>query len=131
MLTAANKFGLNSLKMNIESVIADTWLALPNAAELMVWAHNNCCPLLQEVAMELYLLQPKEVRQSEGWKMVKDCPALMEELLEMSVRERPGIKRSTVTALREHLLRIGLGKSMDGSRAMMIKALADRGVWVA
>jgi hypothetical protein len=24
-----------------------------------------------------------------------------------------------------------LGKSMDGSRAMMIKALADRGVWVA
>jgi BTB/POZ domain len=131
MLTAANKFGLNSLKMNIESVIADDWLAVRNAAELMVWAHNNCCPLLQEVAMELYLLQPKEVRQSEGWKMVKDCPVLMEELLEMSVRERPGIKRTSVTALREHLLRIGLGKSMDGSRAMMIKTLADRGVWVA
>jgi BTB/POZ domain len=131
MLTAANKFGLKFLKMNIESVIADRWLDVSSAAELMVWAYDNCCPLLQEAAMELYLLVPNEVGQSEEWKMVKDCPALLEELLEMSVRERPGIKRTSVTALREHLLRIGLGKSMDGSRAMMIKALADLGVWVA
>jgi hypothetical protein len=132
MLTAANKFGLNSLKMTIESVITDRWLDVSSAAALMVWAHNNCCPLLQEAAMELYLLLPKEVGQStEGWQMVKDCPALMEELLEMSVRERPGIKLTSVVALREHLLRIGLGESIDGSRAMMIKALADRGVWVA
>jgi BTB/POZ domain len=131
LLTAANKFGLKELKMNIESVIADRWLDVPSAAELMVWAYNNCCPLLQETAMELYLLVPKEVGQSEGWKMVKDCPALMEELLEMSVHERLGSKRTSVTALREHLLSIGLGESIDGSRAMMIKALADRGVWVA
>jgi BTB/POZ domain len=131
LLTAANKFGLKELKMNIESVIAESWLEVPNAAELMVWAHTNCCPLLQETAMELYLLVPKEVGQSEGWKMVKDCPALMEELLEMSVHERRGSKRTSVTALREHLLSIGLGESIDGSRAMMIKALADRGIWVA
>jgi BTB/POZ domain len=131
MLTAANKFGFTLLKLNIEAVIANIWLDVPSAAELMVWAHNNCCPLLQEAAMELYLLAPKDVGQSEGWKMVKDCPALMEELLEMSVHERLGSKRMSVTALWEHLLRIGLFESIDGSRAMMIKALADRGVWVA
>jgi BTB/POZ domain len=132
LLTAANKFGLKELKLTIESVIAERALEVTSAAELMVWARNNCCPLLQEAAMELYLLVPKEVvGQSEEWTMVKDCPALMEELLEMSVHGRLGSKRTSVTALREHLLSIGLGESMDGSRAMMIKALADRGVWVA
>jgi BTB/POZ domain len=133
ILTAANKFGLNELKVHIESAIADCSLNVPSAAEWMVWAHNNCCPLLQEAAMELYLLVPKVVGQSAGWQMVKDCPALMEELLEMSVLARLGSskRQTSVTALREHLLRIGLGKSIDGSRAMMVKALADRGVWVA
>lgn len=128
LLVAASKFELQQLKIHTESFIADKFLTVANAAELMVLGHVLCCAVLQEASMELYVLYPEEVRESEGWGMVLDTPALVEELLEMSAKEHSGNERTSVRTLRNHLVWIGLPGSIDGSRAMMIQELAAHGI---
>jgi hypothetical protein len=98
-----------------------------------VGAQQQFCPFWQEAAsIYFYCCRKKSDNRERVEKWSKICPVLMEELLEMSILERPGIKRTRVTAFCGSILRIGSVESIDnGSRARMIKALADRGVWVA
>ena len=57
-------------------------LAVDNAAQMLRFADGNSCALLKEAAMDVMIGHRKEVKETGGWKLLKESNELLLEFLE-------------------------------------------------
>jgi hypothetical protein len=89
ILDAANRFSCTDLKLYIESVIVEKFLVPSNAAALLLLADSYSCALLKEASMNVYVIDPYAVMDSEDdWTKLKESNDLLSELLEYSTTGR-------------------------------------------
>jgi len=77
LLIAADQYGCQLLKHNIEYKLYDEYLYLFTSVELFVWADAHSCALLKEKAMDRICKKDNPI---EGWKMICESKRLIEEL---------------------------------------------------
>eukprot|EP00536_Pseudo-nitzschia_multiseries_P004662 jgi/Psemu1/295646/fgenesh1_pm.79_\ len=133
MLVAADRFDCADLKLYIESVIVDKFLAPINAATLVILADSHSCALLKEAAMDCFVFDSETVMKSEGWSKIEESKRLLREVLNhVSLRYLPSgktdsgysekdVDRLDVTSIREQLQTANT--ALDGSREILVKRL--------
>jgi len=138
LLVAADKCGCVDLKLFVESVITDDFLAVENSVEMLVFGDAHSCPLLKEASMNLISDNLDNVMGSGDWPMIKESSSLLAELLQLTGRKyAPKINDSSsniinnfvdemdVSTLREHLQELDL--ELDGSRELLVRRLKEEG----
>ena len=136
-IRAANRFGITGLKLTAEAELASAGICTENAAELILFADGNNCALLKEAAIEYFVSNSEAVMNSEGYAKVEESPAVLSELMKVTVggsKKRPlpsdgadanprDYKRMCVSVLRQKVDEKGL--DVDGSREMLISRLEE------
>ena len=126
VLSLADRFGCQDLKLFAESTITEKYLKPSNAAELVLIGHSHSCALLKESAITVCSKRAKTVVGTKGWKLLTESPELMTELYLASNTEPllthgQDPDRMPVADLRDQLLKRKL--DVDGSRETLIKRL--------
>jgi len=110
-LVAADRYECVDLKLYVESVIVDKFLAAENAAEFLIFADSYSCVLLKEAAINLLVADAETVKKADSWSKVRESHRLLEELLDIvtcpkkvaGVNETSETEQLDVTTLREKL----------------------------
>ena len=132
LLEAADRYGLITLKLHLESEISAMLVASFNAAAWLCSAEKYTCPLLKEWCFEACALDIIKVRSTPAWNDVKKSPDLLEELsvflAHRANRGERDYKRDdretwSVSHLRGCLEERKL--DVDGTRSMLIRRLND------
>ena len=71
LLIAADKSGCVHLKLHLESMIANAFIKVDNAAEMLVFGDSYYCALLKEVAMKMIAANLDDTMKSDRWSAVK------------------------------------------------------------
>jgi BTB/POZ domain len=130
LLTTADRFGCNRLKLWVESFMVETFLDESNAADLLLLGESHTCALLKEAAMKICKYNANAVIITEGWKRVVESNALMAELFsavatgnsqQTTSGDATDLAGQSVAELRDRLLK--RGRDVDGSREMLVKRL--------
>ncbi|KAL3930353.1 MAG: hypothetical protein SGARI_004506 [Bacillariaceae sp.] len=130
-LETANKYECTSLKLYIESILAEELLSPTTAPHMLVLADCHSCPLLKEHAMKMYEKSPREFMASKHWAKIEESPQLMKELL-MHMTLKPSASSGTSSNKRKLDERdVGSLRSLlqdhkmnlDGTREMLVKRL--------
>jgi hypothetical protein len=126
LLLAADRFECTSLKLYVESYMAEEILNHANAADFLLLADALSCPLLKEAVFDEIAFVPSAVFNTEGWTTrVLKCERLVMEVMtarycEPTVDERKRYAEClSVNALRYRLVEQGL--DVDGSRETLVK----------
>ena len=69
------------MKLYVESVLADRFLAFETAADLFVLADSYSCALLKEMATHYIIGNSDAVLKTSGWFQIKDSMRLQAELV--------------------------------------------------
>ncbi|KAL3936347.1 MAG: hypothetical protein SGARI_002595 [Bacillariaceae sp.] len=129
VLGAANRFNMIDLKLLCESVLTYKFLCIDNAADLLVFADSNCCPLLREAALKLGAAHRSEFAESDGFESVRKSADLLAEVFTTTVpandseKDTKDPEKMSVLALREKLEEYKL--DLDGTRAMLVERLKE------
>ena len=126
VLKVANRFGCSSLKLIAEAEIVKAGIDAENAAELLMFADAHSCALLREAALEFCLAHPSDIRNSEGWKQLKESSELLAELVGASPTQFSDdgeYDTMRVATLREKLDEKDL--EVDGTRETLIRRLKE------
>uniref|UniRef100_A0A7S4AE50 BTB domain-containing protein n=1 Tax=Pseudo-nitzschia australis TaxID=44445 RepID=A0A7S4AE50_9STRA len=135
ILVASDRLDCIDLKLYVESVIVDKFLAPTNAAMMFILADSHSCGLLKEAAMNLFAFDPDKVRESEGWSEIEESNRLLREIIwHISLGYLHSSKfdsecynnevdRLDVASLREQLRAANL--EVDGSRELLIKRIKE------
>jgi len=123
LLVAADRYECTHLKLYVESLLTDKFLAPENAAEMLLFADSHCCALLKEAALELFVTDADTVRGSKFWSQVTESNKLLKEVLKRTMDANKSVDETDVSAwdvvaLREELDREGL--EIDGSHEMLV-----------
>jgi len=134
ILVQADRFGCTDVKLCMESVLIQQFLAPSTAAELLLFADSDSCALLKEASMNTYAENSRAVMNSQDdWTKLMESRKLLSELL---VYVADGRKQYSsvvkggngtledadnldVTSLRERLEKANL--EIDGSREMLVE----------
>ena len=130
---AADRFGLTSLKIYIESVMIDMHLNPSTAAMLLHLADSHSSPLLKEHAMSMCVENMEDVQKTDDWPLVMESTKLLSDILAVKVvSHRNGTSDSTssgtdrfeeksVAELRKDAEEAGL--DLDGDKEMLVSRL--------
>ena len=123
LLKLANRFEYSDLKLFLEaSLVESDLVTYKNAADMLVFADSHSCALLKEVAMNVVVTRHQWVRQTAGWKALKESSSLLDQVLAIMSRGVFDNDEETmigVSALRKRLADRGLDP--DGTREMLVK----------
>ena len=82
LLIAVDRFRCVPLKLYAESVLADRFLTVSNAAAMLLLADSRSCAMLKEASTGLFLAYPRAVMAArEDWARVRESRRLLDELL--------------------------------------------------
>ena len=132
ILVVAEKFDVPELKLYMESIVLDTYLAPSTAVELFLFSDSHCCALLKESAMNMFVDNSQSVMNStstEEWNKLQESTKLLTELLVYATSDRKQYSSASnggindpneldVQSLRERLEKFDL--DVDGSRTMLV-----------
>jgi hypothetical protein len=128
MLFAADRFACTSLKLYVESYMAEEILNHSNAADFLLLADALSCPFLKEAVFDEIAFVPSVVFDTEGWTTrVLKCERLVMEVMTARYCEPTEDERQrhveclSVNTLRYRLVKQGL--DVDGSRETLVKRL--------
>mmetsp|Transcript_9624 Transcript_9624/g.14134 ORF Transcript_9624/g.14134 Transcript_9624/m.14134 type:complete len:401 (-) Transcript_9624:331-1533(-) len=135
LITVADRFGANQLKLYVESEISRLHVNADSAAEWVVFADSHSCALLKETAINTFAFDADKVMLTPAWETVKESKELLAELIDALANR--GEKRTyvfndhgyvdvdemDVSNLREKLEADGQHDALDGTREMMVKRL--------
>jgi hypothetical protein len=126
LLLAADRFECTSLKLYVESYMAEEILNHANAADFLLLADALSCPLLKEAVFDEIAFVPSAVFNTEGWTTrVLKCERLVMEVMTARYCEPTEDERQrhveclSVNTLRYRLVKQGL--DVDGSRETLVK----------
>ena len=91
ILVVAEKFDVPELKLYMESIVLDTYLAPSTAVELFLFSDSHCCALLKESAMNMFVDNSQSVMDStskEEWHKLQESSKLLTELLVYATSDR-------------------------------------------
>ena len=136
VLSAANRFGVLRCKQLAEVELATRHIAIESAADLLLFADAQSCPLLKENAIEYIVKHADEVMQTDGWTRLAESAKLLQEVMQMmsSVNKkskraagdrdyRDVVKRWRVSDLLNELSR--RGHDTDGSRVQLEERVCE------
>jgi len=132
LLVAADRYEVVDLKLYIESIVVDKFLTAGNAASLLILADSHSCALLKEAATNLFVTDPKTVKENaEAWSKITESRRLLEELLDTLMCSNEPVEEAhnftskidqmDVTTLRKDLEEANL--ELDGSREVLLDRL--------
>jgi len=125
-LIAADCYSCVDLKLYVESILVDKYLAGGNAAELLILADSHSCALLKEAATKTFVADPEAAKQADGWSNVKESNGLLTELLDAATSSKKESKGDDVDQLSVSALRMELDEAnleLDWSREILISRL--------
>ncbi|KAL9183082.1 hypothetical protein ACHAXT_004869 [Thalassiosira profunda] len=131
IIESANRYEIVGLKMAVEnSLVEQRAVNLENAADWLVFADANTCPLLKEHALAYVASRAKDVLAHESSANLKESPKLMEELVLAMSKDQsngrfPQADELSVDELRAELA--ARGRDVDGSKETLASRLASDG----
>ena len=137
LLDAADRFGITTLKLLVESRLVKTALTKENAAEMILYADCKKCALLKEAAMALFRDHAEDIMESPSYLKIKESPVILHQLLAEALvkKNRSARKRQrfddeensndlSVHSLRRKLFERGL--EVDGPKELLVSRLQSR-----
>lgn len=119
------------LKLYAKSDLEERFLDPSNTADMLLFADAHSCALLKESAMDVYAIDPRTVKESEGYTQLMESKDLIVELLEHTNGGRGSyihiveqlseedVNNLDVTSLREQLQSVDI--DVDGSKPILVK----------
>eukprot|EP00531_Pseudo-nitzschia_arenysensis_P012534 CAMPEP_0116116004 /NCGR_PEP_ID=MMETSP0329-20121206/806_1 /TAXON_ID=697910 /ORGANISM="Pseudo-nitzschia arenysensis, Strain B593" /LENGTH=388 /DNA_ID=CAMNT_0003609469 /DNA_START=61 /DNA_END=1227 /DNA_ORIENTATION=+ len=128
LLVAADRFECVELKLYVESIIVDNFLAPKNAAELLLFADSHSCALLKEAATNVFVSNSADVKEAKAWSQITESKQLLLELVDALTYSDDSdeencedFARMDVATLRNKLQEENL--ELDGSREVLVQRL--------
>ena len=81
LLYAANKYQLEHLKSLCEQHLICR-LQVNNVSQIIQFAHLHNAPELKRIALQFISKHATEVRATKEWQEVKQCPEILDELID-------------------------------------------------
>lgn len=131
LLDAADRFGLVSLKLDVETVLVQNMVMdHENVAEWLVFAESKTCPLLKEAAVSFFVARATDLLRSDAWQqLLRGSSQLITEVVaEISKSANNDIRFNdewniSVVELRKKLGKKGL--DVDGDKGILISRLQE------
>ena len=131
IIDAADRFGIVSLKLAVETVLVENLvLDNENFADWLLFAESKTCALMKEAVIAYFVSRSTDLLNSKAWEALSESPKLMSELMkEMSKRIKIDTRFSgrgesmSVIELRKKLGEKGL--DLDGSKEILVSRFQE------
>jgi len=129
IIDICDRLDVVGLKIAAETVLVKKYpMNVNNVADWIQFAHSKTCPLLKEYALSFFMTCYRDVPKADSYNKMKQCPALMEEVMMATLPSLDKDKRfgkmsdnKSVNELRCELSRLRL--DVDGSKEMLVDRL--------